>query len=133
MTRSSPLLRPMLPLALAAMLLAVAAPAVSWVLSAAGWQAAPVLLEMCTTSGLRLIALHMRQGEPQDPPPAPQPSMDDACGYCTLPPPVPRATAAAIAPPGWHASFAVAAHAAPPVRTWRNRHGLGARAPPLSS
>lgn len=132
MTRFPPLLRPMLLLALAAMLLAVAAPAVSRVLSAAGGQAAPGLVEMCTTGGLRQLAFDMGLDGPRDPAPAPQPSMDEACGYCTLPPPAPVATAAAVAPPHWHASSAIPAHAISPTRTWRNRHGLGARAPPVS-
>lgn len=132
MTRSSPLLRCMLLLASVAMLLAAAAPAVSRILSPTE-RAAPMLVEMCTTGGLRLLALDGAPEGARDPVPAPQPAMDEACGYCTLPPPLPGAVAASPARPGWHAASAVPVHAAHATRTWRNLHGLGAQGPPVST
>ncbi|MDQ2701297.1 MAG: DUF2946 family protein [Pseudomonadota bacterium] len=116
-------------LALAAMLLAALAPAVSRTLAAApaahGTETT-VAVELCTATGLRTILVadhHEETGTPHDP--------DEACDYCSLvvPPPVALLLVRDLilplpATPAFRQRIA-AGHA------FRNMRGLGAQAPPM--
>src|SRR5690606_22276434 len=86
--RRSTAFRWMARLALVAVLLTVAVPTASRVVSTLAPTLAPVLMEMCTTAGLQVRDVSaLLSGDEPAPPPAP--SMD-ACDYCVLsaPPPL---------------------------------------------
>ena len=131
MPRSLPLFRHMLLLALAAVLLTVAAPTMSRVLSAAAMRAAPVLMEICTTGGLKLLDASPFLGDTGEPA-TPAAAMDGHCGYCVLGTPLPVVLALLVGLLLWPAAAPAATHYA---RTWqslRNTRGLGSQAPPLA-
>src|SRR5690606_5947476 len=82
MDRRSTAFRWMARLALVAVLLTVAVPTASHVVSTLAPTLAPVLMEMCTTAGLQVRDVSaLLSGDEPAPPPAP--SMD-ACDYCVL-------------------------------------------------
>lgn len=118
-------------LALVAALLLVVVPTVSRVIVSVAPRAMPVLMEMCTITGLKLLDVSslINDGEPAQP----MVLMDDACGYCmlTTPPPVILALLCALllAPPLAPAARRICL---PFLRTARNTRGLGSQAPPIT-
>ncbi|MGJ4730751.1 DUF2946 family protein [Luteimonas sp. SDU101] len=123
----------MLLLALAATLLAAAAPALSRFL-AAGTGPSSRLVDMCTTAGLKRMAVDIAPDVAPDPVPVlPQPGVDPVCGYCVLPPPLSPVPAPAAAPQAWRAPSPVPPRTPPVPGTWRNVRGLGAQGPPIVS
>ena len=123
----------MLLLALAATLLATAAPALSRFL-AAGPGPSSGLVEMCTAAGLKRMAVGIAPDLAPDPRPVlPQPGIDPVCGYCVLPPPLPPVPAPAAVLQAWRAASPVLPHTPPVPGMWRNLRGLGAQGPPTVS
>lgn len=119
-------------LALAAALLMAFAPAVSRVVVAAASKATPVLMELCTASGLKVIDVAPFVGALEETPATPH-VMEEACAYCTLLPPLAFALLVLCAlllrplpalSPRLHRFFP----AFP-----RNLRSLGSQAPPLFS
>lgn len=134
MPRSSSLFRHLALLALAAVLLSVAAPTTSRVLSATISRAAPVLMEMCTSAGFELVDVSPflgGDGEPAEPE-APTAAMGADCGYCVLSTPLPVVVAVLVASPPWSAGAPVVAGYARGWPVLRNLRGLGSQAPPLA-
>lgn len=131
MPRSSPLFRPLALLALTAVLLALAAPTVGRVLSAAAMRGAPVLMEICTSGGLKLVDVSPFLGDTGEPA-MPASAMDAHCGYCVLGTPLPVVLALLVGLLLWPTAAPAATHYA---RTWqslRNTRGLGSQAPPMA-
>ena len=118
-------------LALAAVLLTVAAPTVSRVLSATGWRAAPVLMEICTTGGLKLVDVSPFLGKDGEPA-VPATSMEPHCGYCVLATPLPVVLALLLALLLWGAAATAPPARALALKSLRNTRGLGSRGPPLA-
>src|SRR5690606_14094099 len=101
MIRGSAAFRRMTWLALVAVLLGAVVPTVSRAVASAVPGAVPLLMEMCTPAGRKMMdvsRLVADWGEPAPAPPAA--AMDEACGYCVLAPPSASAIAAQPARPG---------------------------------
>lgn len=130
MTRSSASFRRMAWLALAAVVLSIAMPTASRVASAVAPDMAPILMEMCTTGGTRLVDVTSFLGG--ETPAPPMSEMTEACDYCVLVPPLVLALALL---------FCLLLHPprSPPLRRYaclptslRNIRGLGSQAPPIA-
>ncbi len=117
-------------LALVAVLLTVAAPTVSRVLAATVAKTAPVLMEMCTVAGLKVIDVSPYVGGGEAAPP--MAAMGDACGYCVLATPPLLALVLlcllALRPPQAPLRGLYRAR----QRSVRNARGLGSQGPPLA-
>ena len=131
MPRASSLFRHMLLLALAAVLLGVVAPTVGRVLSATAMRVAPVLMEMCTSGGRKVVDVSSLPGEAGKPE-APAMAMDAHCGYCVPGAPLPMVLALLVALLLWPAAVPPATGYARAWRPLRNIRGLGSQAPPLA-
>lgn len=128
--RSPALFRLMLRLSLVAVLLMSVAPAVSRVLAAGDAARAPILMELCTSAGLKLIDVSSFIGADEPATPA-HSAVDAACGYCLLATPLPLLLLLVLA-----LVFGLAA--GPLFRPYtavmprpRNPRGLGSQGPPL--
>lgn len=118
-------------LALVAALLMAVAPAVSRVVVATASKSVPVLMELCTASGIKMIDVTPFIGESEAVPPVVPPHMDEACAYCTLATPLPLVLlllfALLLAP-----ATSLPARFSPfSPRPRRNLRGLGSQAPPV--
>lgn len=117
-------------LALVATLLLSVMPTVSRILMATVPQAAPLLMEMCTTGGRQLVDVSAFSAGGESPA-APATMMDEACGYCVLATPLPLVLLLfcllALRPPAAPRERRYAA----PRPCARNLRGLGSQAPPL--
>jgi hypothetical protein len=120
----------MLLLAIAAVLLTAAAPTVSRVLSAA-MRAAPVLMEICSSGGLKLVDVSPFLGETGEPA-APAAAMDAHCGYCVLGTPLPVVLALLAGLLPWPAAAPAGTRYARAWQSLRNTRGLGSQAPPFA-
>lgn len=129
-TRSSASFRRMAWLALAAVVLSLAMPTASRVLAAVAPGTAPVLMEMCTAAGTKLVDVSPFLGD--ETPAPPMPAMTEACDYCVLVPPLTLALALL---------FLLLLHLpqSPLRRRYvffpnplRNLRGLGSQAPPIA-
>lgn len=120
-------------LALVATLLTAVMPTVSRVIASAATSATPLLLEMCTAAGIKLVEMPPPLGgdAPRPGHPVP-PAMADACSYCVLATslPVLLLLLGLVAPHGRHAAVARIYQAS--LRLTRNARGLGSQAPPLA-
>lgn len=132
MTRGSSGFRRMAWLALVAVLLGAVVPTVSRAVASAAPGALPLLLEMCTPAGRKMVDMSLLAAEwGESAPPVPLAAMDEACSYCVLVPPLPLVLALllalllypVLAPAIWLSSLVPQAP--------RNLRGLGARAPPI--
>ncbi|WP_442683735.1 DUF2946 domain-containing protein [Stenotrophomonas sp. JC08] len=128
MIQSSASFRRMAWLALVAVLLTVVAPTVSRVLMTTVSKTSPILMEMCSTVGLKTIDVSALIGSEESV--RPMMVMDDACGYCVLATPLPLVLALLVAlllrPPQAPALHFFSLR----LRTPRNMRGLGSQAPP---
>lgn len=120
-------------LALVATLLTAVMPTVSRIVASATTSASPLLLEMCTAAGIKLVEMPSPLGgdAPQPGHPMP-PAMGDACGYCVLATslPVVLLLLGLAAPHGRTAPVARIYQTR--LRLTRNARGLGSQAPPLA-
>lgn len=118
-------------LALVAVLLTVAAPTISRALVATGAKVAPILMEMCTIAGTKLVDVspYIAGEDPVRPMTS---VMDDACGYCVLATPLPLVLLLlcllGLRPPRTSTFRLYTALLPSP----RNTRGLGSQAPPLA-
>lgn len=116
-------------LALVAVLLTVAVPTASRVISTLAPTLAPVLMEMCTTAGLQVrdVSAVLPGDEPAPPPVAPM----DACDYCVLSAPPPLLLLALLLLALLPVRTPIAGRRLALPRPPRNLRGLGSQAPPL--
>lgn len=131
MTGSSALFRLMLRLALGAALLMAIAPTVSRVLTATGAAHVPILMELCTSRGLKMVDVAPYIAT-EAPVATTHEASDTACGYCLLVTPLPLLLLAML-------GLCIVRAAAPPSRLAtlvlprpRNHRGLGSQGPPLA-
>lgn len=132
MVRGSAAFRRMTWLALVAVLLGAVVPTVSRAVASAVPGAVPLLMEMCTPAGRKMMdvsRLVADWGEPAPAPPAA--AMDEACAYCVLAPPLPLLLALVLALLLYPALAPACWRRAPLPQSPRNLRGLGARAPPV--
>lgn len=130
MARDSTAFRHMAVLALAAMLLVAVAPTVSRVLAATASKTGPVLMEMCTMAGLKLIDVSPFPGGTDDEPATPAAPMGPACDYCVLATPLPIVLLLLFALLPWAPRRLVFPAMSVAPRFRRNMRGLGGQAPP---
>lgn len=123
--------RPMLRLALVAMLLMSIAPVVSRLLAANGSAHEPVLMEICTSSGLKLIDVSPFIGT-EAPEMSAHGAIDTACGYCLLATPLPLLLLALLILTYREAEKPRFRGYDPFLGSHRNRRGIGSRGPPLA-
>lgn len=119
-------------LALAAMLLAALMPTVSRVLAASAPRGAPVLMEMCTVAGTKLIDVSSFLGVDDAEPAPATTAMADACGYCTLATPPPILLALLFLSLLWTPRAPATRVRTRVLKPLRNARGLGSQAPPIA-
>ncbi len=131
MARTSIHFRHMAWLALAAALLMALAPAAGRAVMATASKAVPVLMEICTASGMKMIDVAPFLGESEPASPAVPLHLDEACAYCTLATPLPLLLlllfALLLRPVP---SLLARLHLFSP-HPLRNLRGLGSQAPPI--
>jgi len=133
MVRQSSISRHLAVLALLAVLLSALAPTVSRVVAATAARGAPILMEMCTMAGIKLVDVSPFVAAAEDEPAPPASPMAPACDYCVLATPLLVVLALLLASLAWTP--------APPAdrlytlaqRPLRNLRGLGSQAPPVLS
>ena len=133
MVRQSSISRHLAVLALLAVLLSALAPTVSRVVAATAARGAPILMEMCTMAGIKLVDVSPFVAAAEDEPAPPASPMAPACDYCVLATPLLVVLALLLASLEWTP--------APPAdrlytlaqRPLRNLRGLGSQAPPVLS
>lgn len=125
--------RHMATLAMIAALLLALVPTASRIIASVVPTAQPVLMELCTGAGTRVVDVSPFIAAEAPPPVATTASMTgEACGYCAL---LPLLSTAVPALAAWVplASRSASSRAVAPVLPWpRNRRGLGSQAPPVT-
>lgn len=127
--RAPALFRLMLQLALAAVLLMSIAPTASRVLTAGDSARQPILMELCTSAGLKLIDISSFIGT-EEPATATHDAADAACGYCLLATPLPLLLLMLVVLLFRQVAATHVRRDPPPLRTPRNRRGIGSQGPP---
>ena len=131
MIRRSSISRHLAVLALLAVLLSALAPTLSRVVAAGAAKGAPILMEMCTVAGIKLIDVSPFIGAADAEPERPSPPMAPACDYCVLATPLLVVLALLLALLAWTpAPLAGRSYRLAP-RPLRNLRGLGSQAPPV--
>lgn len=130
MIRESAAFRRMAVLALVAVLLASVVPTISRVMASAASKGGPILMEMCTVAGIKLmdVAPFLDEGDPR--PAEPAPPMAPVCDYCVLATPVLVVLALLLALLAWAPGAPAARVFSAASKPLRNLRGLGSQAPP---
>ena len=116
-------------LALLAVVLSALAPTVSRAVAATAARGAPILMEMCTMTGIKLVDVSPFVGAEDEPAPPASP-MAPACDYCVLATPLLVVLALLLALLAWKPAPLAGRTCRPATRSLRNLRGLGSQAPP---
>ncbi|TWG92825.1 Protein of unknown function (DUF2946) [Luteimonas sp. J16] len=133
MVRQSSTFRHLAVLALLAVLLSALAPTVSRAVAATTAKGAPILMEMCTVAGIKLVDVSPFIGAADEQPAPPASPMAPACDYCVLATPLLVVLALLLAALAWRPAPPADRRYALAQRPLRNLRGLGSQAPPVLS
>ncbi len=131
MVRESSTSRHLAVLALLAVLLSALAPTVSRALAATAAKGAPILMEMCTMAGIKLVDVSPFVAAADGEPAPPSSPMAPACDYCVLAAPLLVVLALLLGLLAWRPAPPANRSYTLAPRLLRNLRGLGSQAPPL--